>query len=843
MAKKLVIVESPAKAKTINRILGADYVVKSSMGHVRDLPVRSLGVDIEHAFAPAYVLVKGRKKVIGELRGAAESCDSIYLAPDPDREGESIAWHLQSVLAEGNEGKKFLRVQYNEITPGAVRQAFENPGEIDMNRVDAQQARRILDRIVGYKVSPLLWRRIKRGLSAGRVQSVALRLVCEREAAIESFVPEEYWILGAVVRKLVVPLEPFRIKLAKINGEKAEISSSEQAGAAQGDLDGRQLRVLAVNTRTVSRRAAPPFITSTLQQAASTRHGFSPARTMRVAQTLYEGVNMGQGPVGLITYMRTDSVTVSRDAMGTCRDFVNKNFGAEYCPEKPNVYRSRSTAQEAHEAIRPTEVTLTPDSLRKHLDAAGLKIYTLIWRRFVASQMSPAKIEQRTAEIEAVSPDEQSATTYLFRATASEIVFPGHMKVSGIPEEKNKEDGEEIDRLPALSEGEPLTCLEWLADRKETKPPPRYNEASLVRELEKNGIGRPSTYAQIIGTLQERTYVTKSERRLTPSDLGKQVNEFLVANLGDLFDVGFTAKMEESLDEIEKGAADWRRMLGDFYERFNSWVTKAAGPPADPHAVSSLLACLEKVQEWAPAVKRGKRTYSDEKFVTSVRKQAEEAERPISDRQLQTLARMGWRYREQVPDMEGEVVRAVGRDAVEISAEETPRESTSRKLEILRGLDLEDSARDFVGSLGDRVEQGRRLTEAQLKALDRIVCSYAARIPDFETIKQELELTESEIEEDTESAPLLAAFSNVTEWNEPTKRGKRVFDDAKFYNSLSSQFERKGFLSGRQRAALKRMVTRYRNQVPNYDELSEQFELGKKGGRRPRGGSRSSGGQ
>jgi DNA topoisomerase-1 len=479
MATKLVIVESPTKIKTISKILGKDYIVKSSKGHIRDLPVKRLGVNVDKDFEPSYEVVKSRATVVKELIDAAKKCDEIYLAPDPDREGEAIAWHLQELLSDVAKDKPFFRVQYNEITPRAVKAAFEHPGELDMDRVNAQQARRILDRIVGYKVSPLLWRRVKRGLSAGRVQSVALRLVCEREKEVIAFIPEPYWILGAKVRKLVAPLDAFSVKLTRMNGKKIEINIPELAAEIQGDLDACKLTVQEVKSRVVNRRAYAPFITSTLQQAASTFCGFSPRRTMSVAQKLYEGVDLGNGPEGLITYMRTDSVSIAADALTSCREFITASYGDEYLPETPNVYKSRSGAQEAHEAIRPADVTRTPAQMAKYLDPSENKLYKLIWERFVASQMPPAKIAQLTAVILSDPASSAKGSIYQLQATASETVFPGHRRVSG-ELEKKKDDSDDIEVLPPLASGEELSCLEVLSARKETKPPPRITEASLV---------------------------------------------------------------------------------------------------------------------------------------------------------------------------------------------------------------------------------------------------------------------------------------------------------------------------------------------------------------------------
>ena len=837
MGKKLVIVESPAKAKTINRILGKDFIVKSSMGHVRDLPVRNLGVEVKNDFKPKYVVVKTRRKVVEELKKTARDCDEIYLAPDPDREGEAIAWHLQHVLSTANEKQKFYRVQYNEITARAVREAFAHPGELDLNRVDAQQARRILDRIVGYMVSPMLWRQIKRGLSAGRVQSVALRLVCEREKEIRDFVPEAYWIMGALVRKLVIPLDPFSIKLARIGDEKAEVKSAEQAEAIRADLEGQSLRVSKTAIKDVSKKAPPPFITSTLQQAGSSRHSFSPSRTMSIAQKLYEGVNVGQGPAGLITYMRTDSVNVSREALDDVRGFIKTTYGDKFCPDKPHFFKSRKAAQEAHEAIRPTDVRRTPESIAKFLDSGEKKLYALIWNRFVASQMAPAVIEQRTAEVQTADVPE-NGTVYTFRATASEVKFPGYMKVSGMDVGKKGEqngNGEAVEVLPALSEGEPLACVEWLSERKETKPPARFSEASLIRALESNGVGRPSTYAQTITTLQQRSYVNRTKRMLAPTKLGEEVTELLVAKLGELFDVGFTAKMESLLDEVENGDLEWTRMLADFYSQFDAWMEKTKAPPAEPDAVRRVLAVLSGVAQWAPEVKRGRRTYSDSRFVESVSTQLDEGEKPVSTRQFETLMRIACRYREQVPDIVG-VLGELGHAALLDEPDvQKPLESTVLKLDLLRNVDLDEKTRGFVDSLGAQVEGGRRLSDAQVGALDRIIVGHAAAIEGFEEKCAQLGLNET-VEEDTESAPLLEAMSAIQEWKPPVKKGRRVFDDKAFYESLAEQFGRRKSLSPRQRGALKRLCGRYREQIADFDALAAKYDLRASKGKRKPGG-------
>jgi len=834
MAKNLVIVESPAKAKTIGKLLGADFVVKSSVGHIRDLPERELGVDIEHDFKPKYVISTNKKKVVEDLRQAAKACDAIYLAPDPDREGEAIAWHLFETLKAAGKGKPFHRVQYNEITARAVRAAFDNPGEIDMHRVDAQQARRVLDRIVGYMVSPLLWRRLKRGLSAGRVQSVALRLVAERERLIQAFKPEPYWVLGAVVRKQSAPLDPFTVTLTRIDDEKVDLHTDEGARAIQEDLQGRALRVADVRTRVIQRRPLPPFITSTLQQAASSVCSFSPGRTMSLAQRLYEGSDFGQGPVGLITYMRTDSVNIARDAQEAAQAFVTQTFGAEFYPETPNVYRSRASAQEAHEAIRPTDVNRTPESLAGKLEPAALKLYDLIWRRFLASQMAPAKIAQRTGVVTTEPPPAQ-AHRYAFTASASDVLFAGFLKVMQFDIRKVREGGEEaeneadeIERLPPLTPGEPLDLVEWQGERKETKPPARYSEASLIKALEANGVGRPSTYAAILETLKQRTYVNSEKRQLAPTELGLQVSDLLVAKLNELFDVGFTATMEASLDKVEEGGIEWTVMMADFYKRFSAWLEAAKEPPADRGRVDAALAALEHVHEWAPATKRGKRTYSDEKFVASVREQLVEGKKPVSDRQLDALGNIAVRYRTQLPGGEDQLATLGFGELLAAEKAAPPREITLRKFELLKPIEMDERQRAFIDSLAQQDAAGRRLSPAQMAALDRALLRHAAVIPDFEQATKDLGLgAVAPQEPDHESGPLLEVMGKVATWRAPVKRGRSTFDDHAFFDSLSQQFQRRAGLSPRQRAALGKMLFRYKEQIPDFEETVQRLGLRK----------------
>lgn len=837
MTKNLVIVESPAKAKTINKLLGKDYLVKASMGHVRDLPERALGVDVERGFAPQYVPIKGRTKILAELQAAAAKAEMVYLAPDPDREGEAIAWHLREALKGPKE--KFRRVTYNEITAAAIHKAFSEPGEINQLRVDSQQARRILDRVVGYKVSPMLWRRIPGASSAGRVQSVALRLVCEREKSIRGFQPEPYWVLGVKAAKRVDPRAPFTAHLAKLNGVKAEVKDEALAVRLVEELQRRALRVADVLRREIRKNAPPPFITSSLQQAASSALGFSPSRTMRIAQKLYEGVDLGQGSAsGLITYMRTDSFTIAQEARVQAREFILKEHGPDFLPETPNAFRNRTSAQEAHEAIRPTDPACMPDRLKDVLERDDWRLYDLIWRRFIASQMAPARIAQRTAEIEATG---EGPDTFLFRATASELVFPGFMRVSGQEQRKKEEaeaeDGDEVESLPPLAKGEGLDAVEWINDRKETQPPPRFTEASLVKVLEENGVGRPSTYAQIISTLLDRKYVDREKRALVPTDLGLKVFEFLISNLDALFDVQFTAGMEEQLDQIEEGKVPWADMLSAFYGKFQEWMGAARGPAADADAVAKMLAVLSSVKDWQPPMKRGEKTvYSDEKFTDSIRRQFTEKKRPISGRQQDALAKLIFRYKAQLPGVDAIIQELkLVEPAGEAARNEPPRQETIAKLALLEAVEFDPPRkfgkkvyddREFCASLRSQVNGGKRLSPAQIAYLDKILRKYAPQIPDFEKHVEALGMAaeppapaEGHLEE------ILALFDAVKEWRPATTRKGRTWDDHEFLNSLKTQFAQRKQLSFKQVSALKRLAVSCAAQIPNYAEAMQKYGL------------------
>ncbi len=559
MGKSLIIVESPAKARTIHKILGKEFMVKASVGHIKDLPENRLGVDIKRNFTPQYVIIKGKEKVIRELKALSRKADRIYLAPDPDREGEAIAWHIAE---EVGDGKEIHRLLIHEVTPRGIREALKNPRELQESLYRAQQARRILDRLVGYKLSPLLWQKVKRGLSAGRVQSVALRLICEREKEIRDFVPQEYWSITAELRHPSSP-SPFEARLTRIQGKKAEVPDEGRAQAIISSLRGKRFIVERVQRKERRRNPPPPFITSTLQQEASRRLRFSVKKTMTIAQQLYEGVELGElGRVGLITYMRTDSVRIAPEAIEGVRKAIVRLFGEDYLPQEPNHFRSRKGAQEAHEAIRPASFDLPPEKVKPHLSRDQFLLYKLIWDRFLACQMKGALIDQTTVEIR--------AGECLFTATGRLLKFPGFLIVY-----EEKEEDEEEGILPPMKEGDELELIELVPKQHFTQPPPRYTESSLVKELEEKGIGRPSTYATIITTLLERGYVELKDRKFHPTSLGLLVSELLVENFPAIMDVGFTARMEEKLDEIEAERVSWTEVLEEFYRSFSQDLQKA----------------------------------------------------------------------------------------------------------------------------------------------------------------------------------------------------------------------------------------------------------------------------
>jgi DNA topoisomerase-1 len=563
MAKTLVIVESPAKARTIKRYLGNGYDVRATLGHILDLPKSELGVDVENGFEPKYESIRGKKKVVDEINRAARNADGVLLASDHDREGEAIAWHIREVLKtrrKGN-GPTFHRIVFNEITRPAIEKAVAHPVDVDLRKVEAQQARRVLDRLVGYLVSPILWQVFFYGLSAGRVQTVGLRLICEREDEIDAFVPREYWSLTAHTR---TPRgEDLELKLAKIAGKKASIPDEDHSNAILRDLQGARYQVSSVDRKEKKRHPQPPFITSTLQRDAARRLSFSAKKTMVLAQQLYEGIDLGdEGAVGLITYMRTDSVRVAPEAQKEARQWVGDSLGRDYVPEKPRRHRTSKSAQDAHEAIRPTSVTRTPDSVRRYLNKAQAALYKLIWERFVASTMQSARFDATEVQVE--------AGKYLFRATGSIMTFGGFLRV--YPDASN---GGSENELPEVSRGEELECLRLEPRQHFTEPPPRYSESTLIKELEDKGIGRPSTYASIVSIIQDRGYVGKDRGRFHPTLLGRQVWGILESSFPTIFEVDFTARMETELDKVEEGQDDWHEVVAHFYNPFEGFLKKA----------------------------------------------------------------------------------------------------------------------------------------------------------------------------------------------------------------------------------------------------------------------------
>ncbi len=565
MSKALVVVESPTKVRTIQKYLGKDYAVAATVGHIKDLPPREIGIDVEHGFKPKYQTISGKKKIITALKKAAGNATDIYLAPDPDREGEAIAWHAADILKK--KDRQFHRVLFHELTKNAVLEAMQAPKDLDRNKYEAQQARRILDRLVGYEVSPILWRKVQGGLSAGRVQSVAVRIICERERAIQAFTPEEYWSITAALEANEPPV--FDAKLTRRNGKKLRIPDQATADTVLGDLRGAVFTVDGVQRKTIRRNPLPPFTTSKLQQDAIRKLRFTAKKTMMVAQQLYEGIAIGHGdPEGLITYMRTDSTRISAEAAQEALKLIRNHFGNDFSLAKPRFFKNKNKAQDAHEAIRPTSVHHLPEDMKRYLSRDQYALYKLIWDRFVASQMAQALIDQNSVSIDAGG--------YQFTASGSRVKFPGFMKLYQSADELKAQEGQSgKSPLPPLQEGQALTPTAIIPKQHFTQPPPRFSEASLVKELEENGIGRPSTYASILSTIRDKGYVEQEKGYFRPSELGFIVNDLLVANFPDVFDVEFTARMEDMLDRVEIGDADATRLLEQFYAPFSSAVSYA----------------------------------------------------------------------------------------------------------------------------------------------------------------------------------------------------------------------------------------------------------------------------
>ncbi len=848
----LVIVESPTKARTIGKMLGKNYRILASMGHVRDLPEHSLGVDIEHDFAPQYVDTARGGKVVKELKSAAKDARNIYLATDPDREGEAIAWHLSEVLKK-NAKNAFRRVTFHEITRQAIENAMANPGEVDLKLVDAQQARRVLDRLVGYQVSPLLWSKLSGGISAGRVQSVAVRLIVERERAIAAFVPEEYWNFEAVFS--AAP-GIYTSRLFKIDGADFKISDADAANAAAEAVEKGTAPLVAKIAREERRRyAPPPFTTSTLQQAASNLLHFSATSTMSHAQALYEGIELGDGgAVGLITYMRTDSVTISKEAQYAALNFIREKYGEEYAPEKPNYYKNKAAAQEAHEAIRPTDVRRTPESVAPYLDGPQLKLYTLIWNRFVASQMTPCRQLLTTADTVITGKDSRE---YTFRGTATVVVFPGFTLVAGGQSGKADEAAAASAVLGALKEGDGAELRELKKEQKFTEPPPRYTEAALIKELEENGIGRPSTYATILRTIQSRKYVEKEKGKLLPTQLGIEVTDFLVGHLPELFEVSFTAGMEDKLDAVEEGKLSWVAMLHDFFDKFKIWMEEARRfDLPDQDEAGQLLALFENVKfEPKAAASGGRRSFDDGRFYRSVKRQAE-AGKPISAKQRQALLSMAGKYRDQI-DISGlpEALKAELESAADAEntrrieqEKQTPDNELAERYKKLFAAfdDVKWAApetgrkrtfddRKFFDSLKKQALGGKILSERQLAALGKMAAKYAGDLagkeeafagffpfggvknPDGGADENDKSVgsvnagtgAAAENRNDPETVKMLEFLGTVKNWAEPVKRGRFTYDDKEFFRSLERQHAGGKTLSVKQLAALKKLFAKY----------------------------------
>lgn len=592
MAKYLVVVESPTKVKALKKYLGKDYEVLASKGHVKDLPDRSLGVDLDKDFEPQYVTIPGKEKILKEITTAAKNAESIFLAPDPDREGEAIAWHIASELKKPDDLIK--RVLIQEITKKGVQDAISQPAALDINKYESQQARRILDRLVGYQISPILWKKVKRGLSAGRVQSVAVRLICEREAEVRAFKPEEYWTINVGLEAKTPP--PISSHLTAVDGQKLgkdfRIQNDKEAAAIKKRIEADKVIVKSIQQRERKKNPVPPFTTSKLQQESFRKLGFNVKRTMSVAQSLYEGIEMeGEGPIGLITYMRTDSTRLSDDSVTAAREYIKEKFGEENVPDKPVQYRTKKSAQDAHEAIRPTSLDLSPEAVSKHLSKDQLSLYRLIWNRFIACQMKPAIYDQMSVDFDAAGGAIQ------LRATGSRLIFKGFLEVyeEGQDEERKRADVDDEEAaadglLPLLKEKETVNLKAVDLQQHFTQPPPRFNESSLVKELDEKGIGRPSTYATILSTIVDRGYIRRVDNRYEPTVLGEKVNELLVESFPEVLDVVFTANMEENLDRVEEGAVAWKSLLKDFYQPFEKQVkvaekemrnVKASSEPTD----------------------------------------------------------------------------------------------------------------------------------------------------------------------------------------------------------------------------------------------------------------------
>ena len=812
-------------------MLGSEYAILASMGHVRDLPEHEFGINIADNFAPQYTETPRSRQVLKSLKEAAKKSDEIFLATDPDREGEAIAWHLKSLLEKANKKATFHRVTFHEITRSAIEQAISQKGDIDLNLVDAQQARRVLDRIVGYQVSPLLWRKLGKGSSAGRVQSAALRLIVEREREIRDFTPEEYWNFSALFQ--AEPENSFKGKLFKIDGKDFQVSNAADAENIENAISrSSDKKIAAVSISPRKRNPYPPFTTSTLQQAANQQLRYSASSTMRYAQQLYEGIDLGDGSsAGLITYMRTDSVTIAREAQIAAADFIRETYGKEFLPAKFNVYKNKAASQEAHEAIRPTDVRKTPQMLAQYLDPAQLKLYTLIWKRFVASQMEQAKQELVSVDVIVNGVDSRK---YNFRASATVVTFPGFLSVySDNPVQEKEECRPDV--LKALKKDTPVTITKFIKEQKFTEPPPRFTEATLIKLLEENGVGRPSTYATILRTIQERRYVAKEQHKLLPTELGFEVNDFLTEKLPELFDVGFTAQMEQQLDDVESGSLAWIQMMTDFYSRFSPWLANAQNADAPPPEKAAELLNFFADIKFEPKQKIGSKTFDDERFVRSIREKFEKNSN-ISAKQYQALLGMFLKYREQI-DPANDLSEFLRSDINEAEKELLERQEAEKLRppvpegsgyapvfeafenvsfqEAKSGRSFFDEAK-FIKSLKNQTLSGKPLSDKQLSVLKRIVLKYQSQIADRDDVfsildlEKNPEISSEQIQKQNESVENALKFlSEVTKWEAPVKKGRFTFDDKKFYTSIARQFKENRELSSKQIAALIKLAEKY----------------------------------
>lgn len=880
MSNTLMIVESPAKARTIGKLLGSGTTVLASMGHVSDLPQRELGVDLSHDFKPEYVLTPNGKKVMKSLKDAAKNADKIYLATDPDREGEAIAWHLHNLL-KGSTKAPFHRIAYHEITRSAIMNAFAHPGQVELPLVDAQQARRVLDRLVGYQVSPLLWRNVEKDTSAGRVQSVALRLIVDREREIRAFVPVEYWNLDAIFSPKNASNVRLKTRLSRLNGKKANVPDAATAQALESALNSADVShgVSAITSTPRTQHPAPPFTTSTMQQAAGSALRFGTSQTMSIAQQLYEGIDLGGTTSGLITYMRTDSVNVAKEAQDAALDYIRGAYGQDYVPATPNRYRSGKSAQEAHEAIRPTNVTRTPDSVAPYLTPQQLKLYRLIWTRFVASQMASAKQIDHAIEIQSqggalsrLNLGGSNGTVCTFRAAARETVFPGYLVVYSMKDLGQEDEMDNLTgSLPNLAQGTPCDLKELKKEQCFTQPPNRYSEASLVKALEANGVGRPSTFASIVKTILDRKYVEKEKSSLCPTDLGFRVNDFLVAQFPALFDVGFTAKMEGELDDIEEGKVNWVSMMHEFYGKFQEWLAAGGGRPTPAsltaEALRGLLDCFGPDFQFDPPLAGARRVYNDATFVQNLRKHLDETGEAPNERQAAAFMSMVARYSERCPALVAKAnelglasqlqTQMAANQAAAERRQNAPEKTAlepelqalldaMKKLEfeapVTRGKRVYDDGK-FFRSLARQASANKALSAPQREALRKLAMKYARKLPNLPELAAKLGWSLADDSQKTPAeaangdatastgaeAPAVAAkpsvdsalcekllgfVKQITQWNPPTTRGRRVFDDKKFALSLVEQYENRGVLSERQIEALEKTLARYAAQLP-----------------------------